>query len=75
MLGRRVRGQGQLVFAGSLRELLPNDHVLVRVDPVLDLDWLRAEVAECYAAGGGRPAIDLEAAVRLMLAGLRCAST
>jgi transposase len=59
-----------LVFAGSLRELIPDDHVLVRVDRVLDLGWLRTEVAECYAAGSGRPGIDPEAAVRLMLAGL-----
>jgi len=70
MLGRRTRGQHELVFAGSLRELIPGDHVLVRVDRVLDLGWLRAEVAECYAAGSGRPGIDPEAAVRLMLAGL-----
>jgi transposase len=59
-----------LVFAGSLRELIPDDHVLARVDRVLDLNWLRAEVAECYAAGSGRPGIDPEAGVRLMLAGL-----
>jgi hypothetical protein len=28
----------------SLRQLIPNDHVLVRVDRVLDLSWLRGEV-------------------------------
>jgi transposase len=59
-----------LLFAGSLRELIPDDHVLARVDRVLNLGWLRAEVAECYVAGSGRPGIDPEAAVRLMLAGL-----
>lgn len=70
MLGRRARGQHELLFAGSLRDLVPDDHVLVRVDRVLDLGWLRAEVAGCYVAGSGRPGIDPEAAVRLMLAGL-----
>jgi len=70
MLGRRARGQQELVFAGSLRELIPDDHVLARVDRVLDLGWLHAEVEECYAAGSGRPGIDPEAALRLMLAGL-----
>jgi transposase len=59
-----------LVFAGSLRELMPDDHVLARVDCVLDLGWLRTEVAESYAVGSGRPGIDPEAAARLMLAGL-----
>jgi len=40
------------------------------VDKVLDLSWLRAEVRECYAANGaGRPGIDPEVALRLMLAG------
>lgn len=70
MLGRQARGQGELLIAGSLRELIPDDHVLVRVDRVLDLGWLRSAVAECSAAGSGRPGIDPEAAVRLMLAGL-----
>ena len=50
MLGRRARGQLELIMAGSLRDLIPDDHVLVRVDRVLDLGWLRAEVADCYAA-------------------------
>lgn len=36
---------------------------------MLDLGWLHEEIAEVYAAGVGRPAIDPEAAVRLMLAG------
>jgi transposase len=70
MLGRRTRGQHELLFAGSLRDLIPDDHVLVRVDRVLDFGWLRAEVADCYAAASGRPGIDPEAAIRLMLAGL-----
>jgi transposase len=36
---------------------------------VLDLAWLRDEVADLYCADNGRPGIDPEAAVRLMLAG------
>jgi transposase len=43
--------------------------VLARVDRVLDLTWLRAEVAGLYCDDNGRPGIDPEAAVRLMLAG------
>ena len=60
----------ELFIAGSLRQLIPDDHVLVRVDRVLDLSWLRAEVADCYCVEEGRPGIDPEVAVRLMLAGL-----
>ena len=69
MLGRKERRQPELFVAGSLRDLLPDDHVLVRVDRVLDLGWLHEEVAELYDASTGRPSIDPEVAVRLMLAG------
>ncbi len=55
MLGRRARGQLEFIMAGPLRDLIPDDHVLVRVDRVLDLGWLRAEVADCYAAEAGCP--------------------
>ena len=44
MPARRERRQPELFVAGSLRALLPDEHVLVRVDRVLDLGWLRAEV-------------------------------
>ncbi|WP_019015836.1 IS1182 family transposase [Elioraea tepidiphila] len=68
MLGRRGPEQYEF-FAGSLRDLIPDEHVLARVDRVLDLSWLRDEVAGQYSAETGRPSIDPEAAVRLMLAG------
>lgn len=69
MLERRARGQLEFFVCGSLRDLIPDDHVLARVDHVLDLGWLHDEVAEVYASGVGRPAVEPEAAVRLMLAG------
>jgi transposase len=34
------------------------------------LSWLADEAADCYCADNGRPGIDPEVAVRLMLAGL-----
>jgi transposase len=69
MLGRKERDQLELFMTGSLRQLVPDDHVLARVDRVLDLSWLRAEVADLYCETNGRPGIDPEVAVRLMLAG------
>jgi transposase len=69
MLGSKERGQPELFVSGSLRQLIPDDHVLARVDRVLDLSWLRAEVAGLYCDGNGRPGIDPEVAARLMLAG------
>jgi transposase len=69
MLGRKERDQLELFITGSLRQLVPDDHVLARVDRVLDLSWLRAEVADLYCETNGRPGIDPEVAIRLMLAG------
>src|SRR5215216_2301396 len=69
MLGRKERDQLEFFISGSLRQLVPDDHILARVDRVLDLAWLRDEVSDLYCADNGRPGIDPEAAVRLMLAG------
>lgn len=70
MIGRQDRWQEDLFVLGSLRDLIPEDHILRRVDHVLDLSWLREEVSDCYCKDNGRPGVDPEAAVRLMLAGL-----
>jgi transposase len=69
MIGRQVRWQEDLFVAGPLSSLIPEDHILKQVDKVLDLSWLREEVKDLYCCNNGRPGIDPEAAVRLMLAG------
>jgi hypothetical protein len=45
VLGHKERNQLELFITGSLRQLIPDDHVLVRVDRILDLSWLRGEVS------------------------------
>ncbi|MHC4337774.1 MAG: transposase [Planctomycetota bacterium] len=69
MIGRQDRWQEDLFVAGPLSSLVPNDHILKQVDKVLDLSWLRDEVKDLYCCDNGRPGIDPEAAIRLMLAG------
>jgi len=69
MIGRQDRDQGTIFVMGSLGDLVPDDHILKRVDGVLELGWLRDEVRDSYCEANGRPSIDPEAAVRLMLAG------
>ena len=69
MLGTQKRWQEELFVAGPLSSLISDDHILKQVDKVLDLSWLRKEVADLYCINNGRPGIDPEAAVRLMLAG------
>lgn len=69
MIGKQDRWQEDLFVAGPMRDLVPEDHILKQVSRVLDLSWLREEVRDCYDDTLGRPSIDPEAAVRLMLAG------
>jgi transposase len=69
VIGNQQRWQEELFVAGPLSSLIPEDHILKQVDKVLDLSWLRDEVKDLYCCDNGRPGIDPEAAVRLMLAG------
>jgi len=69
VVGNQQRWQEDLFVAGPLSNLIPNDHILKLVDKVIDLSWLRKEVSDCYNESMGRPSIDPESALRLMLAG------
>lgn len=63
------RWQEDLFVAGPLSSLIRDDHILNRVDKILDLSWLGREAADDYSCRQGRPSIDPESAVRLMLTG------
>jgi transposase len=54
----------------KLRDLIPDDHILAKVEKVLNLTWLSDAVRHLYSEGAGRPSIPPESAMRLMLAGL-----
>lgn len=69
MIGKQDRWQEDLFVAGPLSSLIPEDHILKRVDAILDLSWLPELIREVYCADNGRRSIDPEAALRLMLAG------
>jgi transposase len=69
MVGNQDRWREDIFVACPLRDLVPDDHILKRVDRMLDLAWLQDEVSDCYCSDNGRPSIDPEAALRLMLAG------
>jgi hypothetical protein len=59
MVGDQDRWREDVFVACPLRELVPEDHILRRVDRVLDLGWLRDEVADCYCADNGRPSTNI----------------
>jgi transposase len=69
MFRKKGPHQEALFVPGSLSSFVPDDHILKKVDAVLDLSWLADEVEDLYSGWTGRPCIDPEQAVRLMLAG------
>jgi transposase len=69
MLGRNG-SEPSLFQMVDLESLVPANHQLRKIDAVLDLSFVPETVAECYSANRGRPSIDPELAVRMMLLGV-----
>ena len=67
MMGRGVEA-AQLFYEFSLERHVPTGHLLRRIDEVLDLSWLRAELASSYSSTGC-PSIDPELMIRMLLVG------
>jgi transposase len=68
MMGPAVGQQDQLFYAFDLDERIPANHLLRRIDAVLDLSWLRGELKSHYSAIG-RPSICPELMIRMLLVG------
>jgi transposase len=68
MLGRNCSEPALFQYV-NVEQLVPKNHFLRKVDAVLDLSFVRDTVAECYSASRGRPSIDPELALRMMLLG------
>lgn len=68
MLGRH-RSEPALFQYVNVEELVPKNHFLRKIDAVLDLSFVREAVAECYSASRGRPSVDPELALKMMLLG------
>ena len=45
MMGPAVGGQDSLFYEFNLEDRIPADHLLRRIDAVLDLSWLRGELS------------------------------
>ena len=68
MMGRRERGQGQFFYAFHLDAVVPPDHLVRRIDAVLDTSWVHGELAPWYSHTG-RPSIDPELMIRMLILG------
>jgi transposase len=58
-----------LFVYAPLDELIPDDHILKQADRYVDFSWIRGEVKHLYCPDNGRPWLDPECALRLMVAG------
>ncbi len=67
MMGRRDE-PGQLFYRFNLDRHVPAEHLLRRIDAVLDLGAIRQTLAPYYATGG-RPSVDPELMIRMLLIG------
>src|ERR1700730_18624870 len=68
MMGRLKSDQGQLFYEFHLNHAVPEDHLVRKIDAVLDLSWLRSELAPHYSFMG-RPSIDPELMIRMLVVG------
>jgi transposase len=68
MMGRQDAHQGQFLYHFNLDDLIPEDHLLRRIDTFLDLSALRQHL-EPYYSHTGRPSIDPELMLRMLIVG------
>src|SRR5207247_1183249 len=68
MMGRSSQDQGQLFYSFNLEEVVPDDHLVRAISRVLDLSWVRAELAPHYSHTG-RPSIDPVLMIRMLIIG------
>jgi transposase len=68
MMGEQLGRQDRLFYDVCLEDRVPADHLVRRLDAVLDLSWLRVELAPYYSHTGC-PSVDPELLIRMMLIG------
>src|SRR6202163_2570956 len=68
MMGRLKSEQAQLFYQFQLDDVVPEDHLVRKIDAALDLSWLRSELAPHYSSTG-RPSIDPELMIRMLVVG------
>ncbi len=68
MMGAELVRQERLFYEFRLEDRVPANHLLRKIDAVLDLSWLRAELKPFYSPIG-RPSVDPELMIRMLLIG------
>ncbi len=68
MMGQLPPAQNELFYDFCLEKFVPQDHLLRRIDTVLDLSNLRAHL-ESFYSNTGRPSVDPELMIRMLIIG------
>ena len=68
MMGSNGKPQDELFYSFNLDEVVPEDHLLRQIDQFLDFSELR-EHLEPYYGHTGRPSVDPELMIRMLLIG------
>jgi len=68
MMGEHSGSQSRFFYRFNLEDRVPADHLLRKIDAVLDLSKLRSQLAPHYSHTG-RPSIDPELMIRMLLIG------
>jgi transposase len=68
MMGRRGGLQDRLFYDFCLEDRVPTDHLMRRIDKVLDLQDLHKHLASYYSHTG-RPSVDPELMIRMLIIG------
>ena len=68
MMGEAVGRQDRFFYEFDLEEMVPDDHLLRRIEAVLELSWLRSELAPYYSHTGC-PSVDPELLIRMLIVG------
>jgi transposase len=69
MLGQNPSQQA-IYQMTDLESLVPKNHRLRQIDAALDLRFVREALADCYVSGKGRPSVDPELVIRMMILGV-----
>ncbi len=68
MMGEELGRQDRLFYEFCLEDVVPADHLLRKIDSVLELGWLRGELAPYYSHTG-RPSVCPELMIRMLIVG------
>src|ERR1700761_4656114 len=59
--------QSQLFFTANIEKMIPQNHLLRKIDGLLDLSFVRDLTASLYCQNNGRPSVDPELYFRMQI--------